>query len=119
MWCKLGFMQVYWVMHVYASSLSHDLQVYWVMHVYASSLCHDLQVYWVMHIYASSLCHVMHVYGNMQVHYAKLCKSNMLCMFVVICKFIMYVMSSSLFLSFMRYYEYVSDRMTLGGLGKT
>ena len=78
----------------------------------------------------------MHVYGNMQVHYAKLCKFNMLCMFMVICKFtmlscasltcyawllckfIMYVVPSSLFLSFMRYYEYVSDRMTLGGLGK-
>ena len=54
----------------------------------------------------------------MQVPYAMLGKFNMLCMFVVICKFIMYVMPSSLFLSFMRCYEYVSDRMTLGGLGK-
>ena len=56
----------------------------------------------------------MHVYGNMQDHYAKLCKSNMLCMTVVQ----VYVVPSSLFLSFMRYYEYVSDRMTLGFWGK-
>ena len=55
--------------------------------------------------------------------YACLCKFTMLSYASPTCyacllwyvRFIMYVVPSSLFLSFMRYDEYVSDRMTLGG----
>jgi len=78
-----------------------------LMQVHHTMLCKFNGLCMLMQVHHTMLCKFM------QVHHDMICKFNMF----IICKFIMYVMPSSLFTPFMRYDEYVSDRMTLGGGG--
>ena len=85
-------------------------------------LCEFTMPYYTCLISYSCLCKFTMPWFASLTSYACLCKFTMLSYASPTCyacllwyvRFIMYVVPSSLFLSFMRYDEYISDRMTLG-----